>query len=126
MVVLDTCALIELGKTDSVLPKKTLHRIEQGAFLLSISFAEIACKVKIGKLEMKLKVHDLYQAFSAIKNINIVNIGVDEWLDSIALDWPENKDPADRVILAFAKKRKLPIITSDAQIAKFYDKVLWK
>ena len=125
MVILDTCALIELCKNKITLSKKSLRLIEKGAYVLSISFAEIACKVKLGKLEMNITPRKLYQEFKSIKNITIIDVSVDEWLDSIELEWPTNKDPADRLITAFAIKKNLPVITNDRGIKQFYKTVHW-
>jgi PIN domain nuclease of toxin-antitoxin system len=55
----------------------------------------------------------------------MIDIGVDEWLDSIDLDWPDNKDPADRVIIAFGAKKQIPIVTNDQKIKNFYGNVIW-
>ena len=125
MVVLDTCALIALVGEEPMLSKKTMQHIEQGAYILSISFAEIACKMKLGKLKMSLTASDLYREFSLVPTIDILAIGVDEWLHAVEMDWSENRDPADRVLVAFAKRKKLPIVTSDAKITSFYSAVMW-
>lgn len=125
MVILDTCALIELCKPAPKLSKKTIKQIEAGAYVLSISFAEIACKIKLGKLEMNLSAYELYHQFSLIPSVDIIKIGVEDWLDSIDLDWNENRDPADRLILAFAQKKKISIVTSDVKMKKVYKSVIW-
>src|SRR3990167_10381968 len=98
MVVLDTCAIIELLKSSSTLSIQTVECLEMGAYILSISFAEIACKIKAGKLELNISTRKLVETYQQIQTIEIVNIGVSEWLDSIDLVWDENRDPADRVI----------------------------
>lgn len=113
MVILDTCAIIETCKKTPGFSTKTFKQMENGIYLLSISFAEIACKIKLGKLEMSATTRTLYNEFRQIKHVEIIDIGIDEWLDSIELPWPENKDPADRVITAYAIKNQLPIVTSD-------------
>lgn len=125
MVVLDTCAIIEILKLSPSFNKKTIKHMDLGAYILSISFAEIACKIKLGKLEMSISTRELYKQFTQINHIEIINVGVDEWLDSIELIWNENKDPADRLITAFAIKNELEIVTSDKKIEKFYHKVIW-
>jgi len=99
--------------------------MDAGGYILSISFAEIACKVKIGKLEMSISSRELFQQFSQIEHIEIIDIGVNEWLDSIELIWDENRDPADRIITSFAMKNELAVVTSDKKIEKFYRKVIW-
>lgn len=125
MVVLDTCAIIEACNASPRFSTKTTKQIEGGAYLLSISFAEIACKVKLGKLVMNVSPRALYNEFRQIKNIEMIDIGIDEWLDSIELAWDENRDPADRIITAFAAKKQAYIVTSDKKIKKFYKKVIW-
>lgn len=125
MVLLDTCALIEACKANPTFSNKVLKQIDSGAYMLSISFAEIACKIKLGKLEMSIKPYELFDEYRKIHSIKMVDIGVSEWLDSIQLEWPENKDPADRLMVAFAIKHHLPIVTSDKRIKKFYKKVIW-
>lgn len=124
MVVLDTCALIEACEKKPSFSAKTFKQIEKGSYILSVAFAEIACKVKLGKLEMGVSPKVLYEAYIQIKEVEIVDISVDEWLESIELDW-DNRDPADRLLAAFAIKRDLPIVSTDKKLAKFYKKVIW-
>lgn len=125
MVVLDTCAIIEALHSSPTFSIKTEQLIEAGAYILSISFAEIACKIKAGKLELNISTRKLVEKFSQIQAIEIVDIGVDNWLDSIELPWDENRDPADRVITAFAIKNQYPIVTTDQKIAQFYSRTIW-
>ncbi len=125
MVILDTCAIIEVLKSTPSFTLKTAKLIDAGAYIMSISFAEIACKIKLGKLEMSISARELVPQFGQIEHIELIDIGVNEWLDSIELIWDENKDPADRIITAFAIKNELSIITTDKKIEKFYSKVIW-
>lgn len=125
MVILDTCAIIEILKPSPSFSEKTMQLMDAGAYIMSISFAEIACKIKLGKLEMSISTRELFREFSQIESIEIVDLGVNEWLDSIELVWNDNRDPADRVITAFAVKNELSIVTTDNKIEKFYGKVIW-
>lgn len=125
MVILDTCAIIEICKPKPKLSKKTFKQIDDGAYILSISFAEIACKTKLGKLEMNLSAEELYYQYMQVPTVDIIKIGVEEWLDSIDLEWEENRDPADRLIVNFAIKKKIPIVTSNKKMKEFYDRVIW-
>jgi PIN domain nuclease of toxin-antitoxin system len=63
--------------------------------------------------------------FTEIEAIQIKDIGVNEWLDSVELAWNENRDPADRMITSFAIKNELPLVTSDQKIKTFYAKTIW-
>ncbi len=125
MVVLDTCALITLFRQDVNLSAKTLKLIDKGAYVLSVSFAEIACKIKIGKLDIGISAEALFFEAEQVMNFTIVDIGVEEWLAAINLEWQQNKDPADRLIVAFAKQLKIPIVTTDKKIKTFYKQVIW-
>ena len=124
MVILDTCCIIELCKERPSLSKKALGKIEKGATILSISFAELACKIKLGKLVLNVSAEDIYDNYRKVPAIKIVDIGCREWLDSINLEW-SNKDPVDRLIVAYALKTESFIATTDASIKKYYKKVIW-
>lgn len=125
MVILDTCAIIESLKSAPSYTPKTAKLMSDGAYIMSISFAEIACKIKLGKLEMSISSRELCNQYKQIENIEIIDIGVHEWLESIELIWDENRDPADRIITAYAIKHELSIVTTDKKIEKFYRKVIW-
>ena len=125
MVVMDTCAMIELAKTECRLSRATLKKIQEGAYILSISFAEIACLVRLNRLKLSTSLEDFYKAHVQIPHFEIIKIGVEEWFDYVHLDWQTHKDPADRLITAFAIKRELPIVTTDKQMKKFYKHVIW-
>src|SRR5579862_3204180 len=125
MVILDTCAIIEALKPSPSFSIKTARLMDAGAYIMSISFAEIACKIKMGKLELSISSRELFQQISLIEHVEIIDINVSQWLDSIELIWDENRDPADRIITAFAIKNELPIVTTDKKIEKFYRKVIW-
>jgi len=125
MVILDTCAIIELLKPSASFSTKAFQLMDKGAYILSISFAEIACKIKLGKLEMSISTRDLLHKLSMVDHIKLIDISASEWLDSIELIWDDNRDPADRIITAFAIKNELSIVTTDKKIKKFYKKVIW-
>ncbi|MBF0492157.1 MAG: type II toxin-antitoxin system VapC family toxin [Deltaproteobacteria bacterium] len=123
MVLLDTCALIELYQFKSSLALRTEDEIAKGAFILSVSFAEIALKEKRGLLKHP-KSLDVFQDCMESEEAKIINISVQEWFDAIHLDW-KHKDPVDRLIVAYAKRQDVPIVTSDKLIKKYYKNVLW-
>jgi PIN domain nuclease of toxin-antitoxin system len=58
-------------------------------------------------------------------NIEQVPVDTDLWLESLDLDWG-HRDPADRLIVALAKQRDLPILTADNLIReyKIYAKIV--
>jgi PIN domain nuclease of toxin-antitoxin system len=125
MVVLDTCALLMLAIEECPLSQKTLKLIEEKAVVLTISFIEIACKVKIGKLILPLTPIEFYEEIKETQNIEIIEVSISDWFNAIELEWADNKDPVDRLITAYAIKHNISIVTSDTKIRKFYKKVIW-
>jgi PIN domain nuclease of toxin-antitoxin system len=56
--------------------------------------------------------------------VEIIAVDAQDWIDSVDLLW-DHKDPADRVIVALARRFDCPVISSDRVIADFYDKTVW-
>lgn len=56
--------------------------------------------------------------------VEVVDVDVQTWLDNVALDW-RHRDPADRTIVALAKRRGAPLVTADAAIRDFYADTVW-
>jgi PIN domain nuclease of toxin-antitoxin system len=124
MVILDTCGIIELCREHPSLSQKCLREIEKGSLVLSASFAELACKIKLGKLTLNVFAEDLYKNYKMVPTITIVDIGCREWFDSITLEW-DHKDPVDRLIVSYAGETGSYIVTTDKKIKKYYKKVMW-
>lgn len=125
MVLLDTCALVELCRLNRRLSEASLHQLQkQECVILSVSFAEVALKQKRGKIPAAPRMNEVYNLFLQLENIKIVDIGVQEWLNAIELDW-SHKDPVDRLIVAYARRLDISIVTTDKEIKKFYKNVIW-
>ena len=132
MILLDTCALVELTKKKPAFSAKTYDMIRQQCCMLSISFAEIHCKIKAGKLSFgSNSAYDLYDDVKSTANMNIVNdMSPCLWFSAIDLNWETDKkkpdkDPADRLILAYAMSRNLPTATTDKMMHKLYGACHW-
>lgn len=124
MVLLDTCCLVELCKENPALSIKTRSLIKGGAHVLSVSFAEISLKIKLEKLILDLSPEDLHRQYLEIPSLAIIDIGCQEWFDSINLKWP-HKDPVDRLLVGYAKRHNMAIVTTDQKIRRFHRKVIW-
>jgi PIN domain nuclease of toxin-antitoxin system len=128
MVLLDTCGLLWYTEDpDKLSPaaKKCCDKIyDDGAFISSISIWEIGLKIKNGKLDIGTSIDDYLRKVYLFNTIKIIPVDEKIWLESLRLDW-SHRDPADRVIVATAHLRKIPILTSDAVISAFYDNVIW-
>src|SRR5687768_7726849 len=101
MLLLDTHALIWWTLKPhrlSTRARAACDRIaSDGAFVSSISFWEIAVKVRKRTLDIGLP---LTEFIALTKSVNVVILPVDEnmWLQSVDLEW-KHRDPADRTIV---------------------------
>lgn len=124
MVILDTCAIIHLCLPNPPITESVLRKIDKAATILSVSFAEISCKIKLGKLELPLSTAELLKHYRSLPSMEIIDISPELWIQSIEMNWKHN-DPADRMLVAAAMVKKCPIVTSDSKIKNFYNNVLW-
>ncbi len=126
MIVLDTSALVFwLNGEESLSP--TAWRAINAAdrrVVSSISIWEIALKVKQGRLLMRLTPSQLAASLSQAAGVEIIAVDAETWVDSVNLDW-DHRDPADRIIVALARRFDCPIVSSDRQITAFYEQTVW-
>jgi PIN domain nuclease of toxin-antitoxin system len=119
-VLLDTCALLALvGNVDS-LSKPASQALASASlvFVSPIIAWEIAIKVKSGKLRMKVPVQDWYR--DSLERYHLQEIPLSAESLCAAADLPSiHRDPFDRVMIAIAMERNLPILTSDRTIPKY-------
>jgi PIN domain nuclease of toxin-antitoxin system len=126
MVVLDTSALLYWTLDPAQLSSKAKRAIEQAERILvsSISVWEIALKVKHNKLVIPLPIKDYADQLQKLEGLEILSVDIQTWLDNLELPW-EHRDPADRTIVALAKRLDCPLVTSDRVIADYYPETVW-
>ena len=127
--VLDTCALIWWSLDPDQLSqraKAACQQMEQekNGLVPSTAIWEIAIKVKNHKLDLGVSIDDYIATLKKSNVVRIIPIDEEIWLESVKLEW-EHRDPADRVVVAVAKKNQAAIITADQKIASFYSLVIW-
>ncbi len=126
MIMLDSSALILWLNGEEELSPAALAAIKTAdrRVISSISIWEIALKVKQGRLLMRLTPDQLAGTLSQAKDVEIVSVDAQTWVDSVSLDW-DHRDPADRVIVALARRFNCPIVTSDRRIQSYYGQTVW-
>lgn len=124
MIVLDTHALlwwaIDPDKLSGEARKVVAEMERHGGFASAISIWEIGIKVKRGKLELPLSVDEMARRIERGRVVELVPVDTSIWLRSLSLSW-DHPDPTDRVIVATALLRNLPLLTKDAAIHAFPD-----
>jgi PIN domain nuclease of toxin-antitoxin system len=90
----------------------------QGGFASSISIWELGIKVKRGKLALPIPMEEMVRRLEQGGIVELLPVDTAIWLRSLSLAW-EHSDPADRVIVATALSRGVPLLTKDETIRAF-------
>jgi PIN domain nuclease of toxin-antitoxin system len=129
MIALDTHALLWWALDPERLSdaaRSSLSEMEKnGGYASAISIWEIAIKGKRAKLELPISVDEFVRRIEKSAVVEIVAVDTATWLRSVALPWA-NRDPADRVIVATALLRGVPLLTKDEAMHAFPDvRCIW-
>ncbi len=133
MIVLDTHALIWWVDDDAQLSDRARKAIKKeissdaGQVLIAtITAWEIALLVDKGRLTLTMDVKDWIDTVAAIEGVRFVPIDNDIAMQSVKLPGEFHLDPADRMIVALARRLSTPLITSDAKIQAYkHVKTIW-
>ena len=131
MIVLDTHALVWWVTGDTSLSKKAKNAIARelagGEIVVSsISAWEIAMLVAREKLVLTMDVGRWLVTVGEIEGVRFVPVDVEIATKSVALPGEFHNDPADRMIVATARKLAVPLVTKDAKIRSYaHVKTIW-
>ncbi len=129
MILLDTCALLWWTLAPAALSTPAADacaRIgESGGCASAVSLWEIGIKWKRGALDLGgLDLRDYARRLERVDGLEIIPVSAAIWVESVSLDW-DHRDPADRVIVATARLRNIPIVTRDDVMGGYYKRVIW-
>lgn len=131
MIVLDTHALVWWVTGDPTLSKKAKSAIERelaaGEILVSsISAWEIAMLVEREKLVLSMDVGSWLAAVADIEAVRFISVDPEIAVKSVELPGEFHKDPADRMIVATARKFSVSLVTKDEKIRAYpHVRTLW-
>jgi len=131
VIVLDTHALIWWVTNDAALSKKAKAAIEReragGEIIVSaISAWEIAMLVERETLVFSMDVENWLATVQQIPGVSFAPVDIDISLKSVQLPGEFHKDPADRLIVATARKFAAPLVTKDLKIRAYaHVKTIW-
>jgi PIN domain nuclease of toxin-antitoxin system len=91
---------------------------ERGGYASSISIWELGIKVQRGRLELPITVDELALRVQQGRVVELVPVDTTTWLRTLSLAW-SNRDPADRVIVATALMKGVPVLTKDRLLHDF-------
>ncbi len=132
MIILDTHVLVwwasgsdSLSARASKVIQKTLTQ-KREIIVSSISAWEIAMLIQKGRLILNMDVESWLSEVSQIDGVRFVPVDNEIGIKSTMLPGEFHKDPADRMIVATARKFALPIVTADEKISQYaHVKTIW-
>ena len=132
MIVLDTHVLIwwASGATDQLSPaaqQAIKQEIQDGKIVVSsISAWELAMLVAKDRLALSMDVADWLACVDQIETLSFVPVDNIIAVKSTELPGEFHKDPADRIIVATARKVAAPLVTADEKILAYpHVRTIW-
>jgi PIN domain nuclease of toxin-antitoxin system len=131
VIVLDTHTLVWWVTGDPTLSKKAKAAIAReqaggGIIVSSISAWEIAMLVEREKLLLSMDVSSWLATVAQIDAVRFMPVDVEVATKSVELPGEFHKDPADRMIVATARKLAVPLVTKDDKIRAYaHVKTIW-
>lgn len=122
MIVLDTHTLIWWASGDegqlSAAAAQAIEAEMNGGqiFVSSISAWELAMLVAKGRIALSLDIGDWLSLVGQIEAVSFVPVDNEIAVKSAELPGEFHKDPADRIIVATARKLAAPLVTADDKI----------
>jgi len=132
MLVLDTHVWLWWLHRPEEIPLATRRQITQaeqrGEIRVSaISVWEVATKTALGKLDVGLPLREWLALARQYPGIRIEPLDADDALSSAFLPGEFHKDPADRIIVALARRMQAQLVTADRLIRAYpHVTTLWK
>jgi PIN domain nuclease of toxin-antitoxin system len=124
-ILLDTHAFIWLSEDDPTLPASTREMIEgtDHVFVSIASFWEISIKLSIGKIALQTDFNDIEAKFNATR-FQLLPISIQDTIQLRQLPF-HHKDPFDRILIAQAMSRSLPLVSRDSEFEPYPVKRVW-
>ena len=128
-LVLDTCAILWSVSDPARFPEPVSQALVRGDTEVSvsaISCAEIACASERGRLELDRHWRIWFRHYVEMNGWTVRPIDLDVVEEAYALPEPFHRDPADRLIVATARRLAAAVVTADARMLGYpHVKTLW-
>ena len=132
MIVLDTHVLLwwvsgsdQLSATAEKAIKRTLAKRSE-VLVSAISAWEVSMLIEKGRLVLSMDVENWFDEVSQIDGIRFIPVDNEIGIKSSVLPGTFHKDPADRMIVATARKLAISLVTADKKIRSYeHVKTIW-
>lgn len=123
-IIIDTHVFLWLMEGSSELQPLEIELINKivnngQVIVASISIWEIAMLQKLGKITLSTPIKDWVEQSLNQKGIVIVTFDAAILIESVFLPGNFHKDPADRMIVATSRIKKVPLLTRDQRILDY-------
>jgi PIN domain nuclease of toxin-antitoxin system len=131
VIVLDTSAWLAWTSGPSRLSARAVKAISeeekrQGLLVSAISIWEVSVKSALGKLVLDRDVRAWVHFASSYPGVSVVPVDASDAMESTMLPGHFHEDPADRLIIALARRLECPIVTGDPAMRAYrYVKTIW-
>jgi PIN domain nuclease of toxin-antitoxin system len=131
VIVLDTHALLWWASGNSDLSAAAAQAIEAelngGQIRVSsISAWELAMLVARGRIALSMDIEEWLSVVSQIEAVSFMPVDNEIAVKSVELPGEFHKDPADRIIVATARKLATPLVTADDKIRGYpHVRTIW-
>jgi len=126
-ILLDTqCWLWMQASPDRFSPRvlELVKSPDNDLFLSAVSSWEIAIKYALGKLPLPAPPAEYVPPRMASSGVRALPVSHAHALQ-VAILPPHHRDPFDRLLVAQAQLERLPLLTSDRQLAAYDLEILW-
>jgi PIN domain nuclease of toxin-antitoxin system len=126
-LLVDTHALLWFLNRDSQLSKTAREQIEDEGNSALVSIAtiwEIAIKVALGKLKLRLRLEDEFERFLEENGFELLSIEYAHAARVTALP-RHHGDPFDRLLVAQSMIERMPIISHDSGLDAYGTNRIW-
>jgi len=131
VIVLDTSAWIWLVADPTRLGGRArraiaAHEASHGLVVSAISVWEVAIKVAVGKLALDRDVRSWIAQASVHPGVSVQPLEPLDALESALLPGAFHRDPADRILVALARRLQVALVTPDSAIRAYkHVKTIW-
>ena len=129
-LILDTCSIVWSIAEETRIPsasRAALTAADSRIFVSPISAAEVACAVERKRLTLDRHWKRWFRHFIDLNGWDVVPVDLDIIEEAYSLPGEFHADPADRIIVATARRRGLAVVTADRKILDYpHVEVLWE
>jgi PIN domain nuclease of toxin-antitoxin system len=121
-VILDTCALVwAIAEPERLSPSAqiVLSEADTEVYVSPISCAEVAYAVESGRIKLDRHWRRWFRHYVELNDWYVYNIDLHIIEEAYSLPGPFHRDPADRIIVASARRLSCPIVTTDKKIIDY-------